>query len=386
MINASGLPACAAGAAERGSIVTIKTIAVLGAGHGGSAAAADLSRRGYSVRLHARNPDRLAPFRAQGGIAARGVQEGLVPVDVMTTDVKEAADGADLIMLVVPSVAHEPYAQALAPLLRPGQPILINPGHTGGGLHFLHALRGAGYRGDVRLCETVTLTYITRMEGPGTVGIYSYTKNLGFAALPARHGEDLFALIKPVYPNIRLVSSVLETALANMNAVFHSPGMVMNAGWIEHTNGDFLFYREGITSSVGKVTQAIDDERMAVAKALGVPHERFIDTFFAAGLTSAEAHAAGDISRACRESAPNRTIKAPPSLRHRYVLEDIGFGLVPFAGLGRLAGVPTPTMDALIQIGGVALGIDFASSGLTLEKLGLQDMTVSEVMRFVTEG
>ena len=55
--------------------------------------------------------------------------------------------GADLIMLVVPSVAHEPYARALAPLLDGSQPIFLNPGHTGGGLHFLHELRKAGYHG-----------------------------------------------------------------------------------------------------------------------------------------------------------------------------------------------------------------------------------------------
>lgn len=366
--------------------MSINTIAVLGAGHGGCAAAADLTRRGFSVRLHARNPDRLAPFRAQGGIMARGVQEGLVPIDVMTSDVKEAVDGADLVMLVVPSVAHEAYAQALKPLLPPNQVVFVNPGHTGGGLHFLHALRGAGYQEPVRLCESVTLTYITRMEGPATVGIYSYTKNLGFAALPARHGEELFALMKPVYPNIRLASSVLETALANLNAVFHPPGMVMNAGWIEHTNGGFLFYKEGVTDAVGKVTKAVDDERMAVAKALGVPHKPFLDTFFAAGLTTAEAHASGDISRACRESEPNKTIKSPPSLRHRYVLEDIGFGLVPFAALGKLAGVPTPTIDALVQVGGAAVGIDFASDGLTLEKLGLAGKSAAEVVRFVMEG
>ena len=90
-----------------------------------------------SVRLHARSAERLAPLRARGGIEARGVHQGLVPVDLMTTDLAEAVRGADLIMLVVPSVAHEPYARALAPLLRDGQPIFLNPGHTGGGLHFL---------------------------------------------------------------------------------------------------------------------------------------------------------------------------------------------------------------------------------------------------------
>ena len=69
------------------------------------------------VRLHARSAERLAPLRARGGIEARGVQQGLVPVDLMTTDLAEAVRGADLIMLVVPSIAHEPYARALAPLL-----------------------------------------------------------------------------------------------------------------------------------------------------------------------------------------------------------------------------------------------------------------------------
>ena len=201
--------------------MAVKSVAVLGAGHGGCAAAADLGKRGYSVRLHARNAERLAPLRAQGGIEARGVAQGLVPIDLMTTDVAEAVRGADLIMLVVPSVAHGHYARALAPLIDGSQPIFINPGHTGGGLHFLHELRDAGYRGPVRSCETVTLTYITRMEGPGIVNIYSYTKRLRFAALPGKDTAALFALIQPLYPEIQQASSVLETALSNLNAIFH---------------------------------------------------------------------------------------------------------------------------------------------------------------------
>ncbi len=68
-----------------------------------------------------------------------------------------------------------------------------------------------------------------------------------------------------------LASSVLETALSNLNAVFHPTGMIMNAGWIEHTGGNFLFYREGITEAVGRVTAAVDAERMAIARALRVP-------------------------------------------------------------------------------------------------------------------
>src|SRR5438445_11761763 len=85
--------------------MAVHSVAVLGAGHGGCAAAADLGKRGYSVRLHARNSERLAALRAQDGIEARGIQQGLVPIDLLTTDVAEAVRGADRIMLVVRSVA-----------------------------------------------------------------------------------------------------------------------------------------------------------------------------------------------------------------------------------------------------------------------------------------
>ena len=144
----------------------------------------------------------------------------------------------------------------------------------------------------------------------------------------------MFALIKPLYPEIEQATSVLETALSNLNAVFHPPGMIMNAGWIQHTGGDFLFYREGITDAVGRVTAAVDAERMAVAKALGIPAMPFLDVFYEAGLTTKAARDSGDIARACQESEPNKTIKSPPSLDHRYVHEDVGYGLVPMAALG----------------------------------------------------
>lgn len=364
----------------------IRTIAVLGAGHGGCAAAADLTRRGFEVRLHARNPERLGPLLAAGGIEARGVQQGFVPLRTLTTRVEEAVAGADLVMLVVPSVAHEDYARALAPLLSPELPVYLNPGHTGGGLHFVRELRRAGYARPVQTCETVSLTYITRMEGPATVGIYSYTKQLAFAAFPGRNAARLYQLMKPVYPEIQPASSVLETALTNLNAVFHPPGMLMNAGWIEHTGGGFLFYCEGITEAVGRTTAAVDAERLAIARGLGLPVRTFLEAFYQAGLTTKEAFDSGSITRACRESEPNRTIQSPPSLSHRYVDEDVGFGLVPIAALGELAGVETPTTDALIQLASVSTGIDFRAVGLSLEKMGLAGQTRESLPVFLENG
>jgi opine dehydrogenase len=364
----------------------IKTVAVLGAGHGGCAAAADLTARGSTVHLHARRDATLEPLRQAGGIHARGIQQGLFPIAKMTTSVAEAIGGVDLIMLVVPSVAHGYYAEALAGLIDGSVPIFLNPGHTGGGLHFLKELRDAGYRGPVKTGETVSLTYVTRMEGPATVGIYSYMRKQRFAALPGRHADEIFALVNTIYPETIKASSVIETALTNMNAVFHPPGMILNAGWIQRTNGNFLFYKEGVTDAVGRVSQAVDDERLAVAKALDVPVRSFLDNFYAAGLTTKEAHDSGSIARACEESEPNKTIKSPPSLDHRYVHEDVGYGLVPFAAFGQLAKVPTPTIDSLIWLSSVATGIDYSRHGLTLRKMGLEGMSITQLKRYIDTG
>jgi len=366
--------------------MTVQKVAILGAGHGGCAAAADLTARGFEVCLHARREESLAPLREQGGIQAAGVQDGMFPLHLLTTDIGDAVSGADIIMLVVPSVAHGFYAEALAPLLTSDMPVFVNPGHTGGALHFVSELRRAGYADPVKTCETVTLTYICRKTGPASVDIFSYTKNLKFAAFPGKHAQEMFDLVKPLYPEITLVSSVLETALTNINAVFHAPGMLMNAGWIEDTGGDFLFYREGITPAVGRVIAELDAERMAVADALGVPTASFLENFYQAGLTTLEAKESGDISRACFESEPNWKIKSPSSLDHRYIHEDVGYGLVPFAGFGRLAGVATPTIDGIIHLTSEMMGIPYATDGLTLEAMGLGSLDVKDVLKFVEEG
>ena len=366
--------------------MSIKTIAILGAGHGGLAAAGDLSLRGFEIRLHARRQATLDPIIAKGGVKVQGVKRGFAPISLLTTNVEEALEGADLIMLVVPSVAHEYYATALAPLLKPTTPIFINPGHSFGGLHFVHCLRKAGYSQPVKTCESVTLTYICRKTDPAAVEIYSYVKNLKFSGFPGKHAPELFKIISLIYPEIELRSSVLETGMTNINAVFHSPGMLMNAGWIEATGGNFLFYRDGITQSVGKIISEVDAERLAITKALGIPSASFLENFYQAGLTTWEAMRSDNISRACIESEPNKSIKAPTSLDHRYIHEDVGFGLVPFSALAKLADVSTPTIDSIIHLCSQAMGIDYYSTGLTIEKMGLSNVLKTDLHRFVNEG
>src|SRR5581483_8166876 len=240
------------------------TIAILGAGNGGCAAAGDLARRGHSVRLYSRSAATLAPLVERGGVELRG----------------QAGEG------VVPSLAHPLYGEQLAPLLRDDQVVLLNPGHTLGGLHFAASLRRAGYRGRLRLGETATLTYCTRLVGPATVDVFRVAPRLPFAAFPGRDTDELLAALRPLYPALIPAASVLETALMDINAVEHPPQAICNAGWIEATGGDFYFYYQGTSPGVARVIEALDRERLALVRALGFQPTSFLERFHEAGYTT----------------------------------------------------------------------------------------------------
>ncbi len=367
--------------------MAIQKVAVLGAGNGGCAAAADLTLRGYEVRLFSRSERTLTPIAKRGGIDVieDGSEKFAAPFFV-SSHLPPVVDGVDLIIIAAPSVAHEYLAQNLARHLTDGQRILLNPGHTGGSLHFANLLRHCGCQAKIRLGETVTLTYICRMPQPARVEIYRRTTNLRCAAFPGKESAELTREIKEIYPNIIFAENVMETGLSNINAIMHPAGMLGNVGWIEKTGGDFYYYREGITPAIAAWIEEIDRERMEIVNRLGLKASRFVDIFHQAGLTSEEARTSGSVYRAINESEPNRTIKSPPTLNHRYIKEDVGYGLVPMAEIGRLVGAETPVIDALIILAGVIGGIDYRKDGLTLEKMGLAGVSAEDLSNILQEG
>ena len=358
-------------------------VAILGAGNGGCAAAADLSARGFRVALANRSRERLEPLLRLGGVRMKGVLgEHLARLERLTTSVAEAVEGAEVVMLTVPATGHQYYAEELARCLQPGQLVVLNPGSTGGAMHVARILQSRGV-GDVVVAELNTLTYIARMAGPDTVHITGTARRLWLGCLPAVRWEWAYNTFRKFYPQVAPAGTVLETSLANLNAVLHPPGMILNAGWIEHTKGEFYYYYEGTTPAVARVIEALDRERLRVADAYGVRLPSFLQVFYEAGYTSRRAFESGSVFEALKDSVPNRYIKSQPSLESRYIQEDVGFGLVPMQALARLAGVRVPVMDSLVELAGVATGVDYRREGLNEERLGLAGRSVEELYRWI---
>jgi opine dehydrogenase len=360
-------------------------VAVLGAGNGGCAASADLSQRGFNVNLFESQEfeENIKPIIKRGAVEFAGaIGTGLAHLKMVTTNIREAIVDADLIMVVTPAFAHNILAKKLAPYLH-NQPVVLNPGHTGGAISFARNLKENGFTGTIRIGETMVLTYICRLVEPGYVNVFHVMKNLLFSAFPSRYTDELYDAFKELYPAIVRGSNVLETGLTNLAAVMHSPGMLLNAGWIEYTKGGFKFYFEGITPSVARVVQALDEERLRLVEAVGLRPVPATQWYYRQGCTPIETNS---VYEAFQAGGPDQYLKAPSTLDHRYVIEEVNYGLVPMASMGRMLLVPTPNMNALIRIASTTSQRNFWAEGLTTDKLGIAGLSLEQLNHFLEEG
>lgn len=362
----------------------VERIAIFGAGGGGCSAAAHLGHLGFEIRLYSQDESALAPLQEAGGIEYEApFGEGFMPLALITNDAAAAIDGAELVMIVSPSHLHEKWVSAAAPHLKPEQVLLVCPGHTV--LIVPRTLQRLGVS-EPRFCETATLPYLCRRVSPTKARISRISDFMVFAAFPGRMTEELHGVVSTVYPAVRKFTSVLDTLFAYGNAIHHPGATLCNAGRIEATGGDFRHYYDGITPGVGRLIDAVDRERLAVAGALGVSTMPFVELFHRMGYTTDAARESGLAYEAFHQSEPDRWIQAPPSLDHRYFLEDVPQGHVPFAELGRFAGVPTPTIDHIIHLASLAVGRDFRGGGLTLERMGLGPVARDNLQTVLHEG
>jgi opine dehydrogenase len=355
-------------------------IAVLGSGAGGTAVAFDCASHGHEVRLFdfPRFAENVAAIARTGSISADGDIEGTAPVASAGHDIDEALADAELVYVVGPAYATEPFGEAVRGRLTAGQTVIVSPSSCGGALAFR---RAAGLDPDdrsIRLAETSTLHYAVRLVAPGSIRVFLKLRagNL-LAALPGADTAAVLEQIADVYPGMEPAGNVLQTSLQNANPIIHPAVTLANAARIEGTGGDFLFYEEGVTDAVGRLIEALDAERIAVGRALGLEILPDPEMGVRQGYMLEANYGSG-----YRRAPGFRGIGAQPALDHRYLNEDVGYGLVFMSRLGDQTGVETPVMDSVIRLASVLMDHDYAAEGRrTPETLGIGALGPDELER-----
>ncbi len=373
-------------------------IAVLGGGHGCYAAAADLTEQGHEVRLWRRDAAALAPLIASRTITIKDFAgKRAVRIALATPDVGAAVRDADLVLSPSPAFAQLDIARLLAPHLTRGQVVFLPPG-TFGSYVMAQAVRAAGCNALVEFAETGTLPYLARKHGPTEVAITIRAKRLPTGVYPADRAQHALEVIRQAYPSIEPIEDALSGALMNAGPIIHPPLILMNAGPLElfaHPGergftkrvpapvlalGGWDIHNEGTQASIRRVTDTLDMERIAIREALGYRpyHFPLRDHYTTGNWMYGDAHDRLVESGDWRETIDFAT--------HRYMREDIAYGLAFLVSVGRWAGVPTPVAAGLLAMASAIVGEDLARGPITLASLGLATLDRAAMTRLLTTG
>ena len=360
-------------------------VAVLGAGHGGLATAGHISLKGNSVHLFSFFKRELDPVLQNGGIKLEGDVEGFAHIDLVTSQIDEAIEGVDLIMVIMPALAQRNVASLLSACVRDGQVVLLSPGRTGGALEVYQTFKRYHLEKQVVLGECQTFLYATESRGPAHVEIMKVKNRVRAAALPATDNGILLDTMRQIYPEYSAAANILETSINNTGAVVHPAPMLLNSGLLERAakGEDLRYYRDVITQFVcDNVMAKIDREKSEVARAFGVPVLDILDWYKECYGVEGET-----LYQVLQNNPYYVGFSAPKHvLEYHHVLDEVPNSLVPLVELGDLVGVDMPMCTAIIELGCAALGCDFWAEGRTLRRLGIEDMTSEGLLHFVSEG
>jgi len=354
-------------------------IAVLGGGNGAYAAAADLASLGHEVRLWRRDHRQLHALMAARSLTmkdASGVRE--VVLAKLAADIGDAVIGAELIVVPTPAFAQEEIARALAPHLNDGQVIFLPPG-TFGSYVMMRALRHAGCAADVSIAETGTLPWLARKHGPAEIAITMRATRLPTGVFPSLNGAHAFPVLQAAFASVEPIEDALAGALMNAGPIIHPPLILMNAGPLEHFE-QWDIHNEGTQPSIRRVTDALDKERIAVRRALGYTGEHFplSDHYNNDRWMYGDAHKRLVNSGDWREHIV--------LTEHRYMTEDIHYGLAFLVSVADWAGVRAPVATGLLSIAAAVCGKDLRRGERTLEALGLAGLTRESMAALLARG
>lgn len=328
-------------------------ITIIGAGNIGFAAAAHLASLGHDITVYTRT-EAKARVLCQGPVIASGCLEGSFAVRG-TTDLSQALHAADLVMVFTWANAHSAVAEALATHADHSLTVLICNGNWGAYETYDALSRQTALRGSV-IAETAGMPYVGHWSftddlriAVNVIGIKTTTQ-MSVTRIGACNGvrdaavRSLLSFMSDSYGHVDLASSVFSTSLSAPNPIIHAPLCLLNMARIEQGQS-FHILVDGFNDRTAHLVKGIDDERAALASALHADYEHIVDQLNGFWDTRY-----ASLPEVFRSNSVYSSLPGPTDPFHRFIQEDIPYGIAPLVSLGRVLNVPTPTCEAILTI------------------------------------
>lgn len=352
----------------------MNSISIIGAGHVGCALAFDMTSRGYDVVLRSMPGHFGALHRLQENnniLESSGVLEGQVPITVDEGFRDAGSTPDDVIIVAIPSQGHDDVLKLLSQRDLSKAIVVFITGNAAG-------IKAKQVLNAKAVLDTATSPYSSRVNADGVI-IRGIKKRLQIGpSADQLTADDRLDLEDLFNVPLHWRPTTLDIFFSGVNGVVHVPTALLNLGWIETTNGDFYFYREGMSSGVCSIIEAADKERLAVAAAYDCHATSALELYNSNY---------GRQEKTFRDFANNTDAhNYSKGAQKRFLSQDVPYWLVLCADLGAKASVATPVINMLISLAETISCTDYRCNGRTLKSLGLDGASASEIMEVCQES
>ena len=353
-------------------------VGIAGAGSIAFAMAAFLERQGHAASLWSPSGERTKALAGGEPLVAKGAIDGTFRPAVAAT-VEELAADADAIVIALPAYGHKQVFDRIAPHITAAQTVIVSSHASFGALYLSRLLAARGVVASIVGWGTTLLS--GRQRSPTEVQVNTVRKTIDLATVPATRAAEGLATCRALFGD-RFVDrqSLLAIALSNLNPQNHMGIALANMARMER--GETWGQGQNVTPNVGRLLEELDRERIAIATALGLEVRTIFQHFHLSFHVPV-----GSISQMNQEmhAAGNGGV-GPATADSRYVTEDVPFGLVMTAKIGRLAGHPAPLHEAGVRIFSAMYGRDFTAENDLLAALDIDSLSLAQLQKLCRDG
>ncbi len=353
-------------------------VGIVGAGSIAFGTAALVEQQGHKVTLWSPSGERTKALATGAALIAEGAIKGTFHPGVAAS-AGELVTGADALVIALPAYGHKTVLDAIAPYVTSQQTVIFSSHASFGALYLSRVLAERGVVATIVAWGTTAVS--GRQLSPTSVNVNTIRKQVDLATVPTSRSAAGLLVCKDLFGDRFLDrGNLMAIALSNLNPQNHMGIALGNMTRMER--GESWSQGQNVTPNVGRLLEDLDQERIAIAAKLGLEVRNIFQHFhlsFHVPVSSIsqmnqEMHEAGNGG------------SGPTTADSRYVTEDVPFGLVMTAKIGRLAGYPAELHEAGVRIFSAMYGRDFTAENDLLTALELDAMSLEDLKNLCHNG
>jgi opine dehydrogenase len=354
-------------------------VGLVGAGSVAFGTAALLCSNGHNPMLWSPSGTRTAKLAGGQALVASNAVTGEFYPKVASSAAQLAADN-DVLILVLPGYGHKSVMDAIVPHVQAHHTIIISSHTSLGALYLARQLAQRDVSVPIIAWGT-TITTGRQQQDNCSVLVNTVRAKVDICTIPSSENAASMLLCQTLFGD-RFVQreGLLAISLSNLNPQNHMGIALGNMSRMER--GEQWSQGQNVTPCIGALLEALDVERLAIAKALDLSVRTIFEHFHLS--FHVPVASISEMNQAMH--AQGKYGMGPDTADSRYVTEDVPYGLVATAALGKLVG-----KRALLHESGVALfsamyARNFAAENHLLAALELDNITLQELKEAALSG